>query len=197
VSAVLTGGAPVRLLVFSASSRPGSLNRTLALLAARLAAEADAQVDWADFEELEMPSFLGDVDTQPLPEAAYALAARLERTDGVVIASPEYNCSIPGALKTAIDWTSALRPQPWRGKHGLLLSASPSMSGGDKGLWALRIPLEHLSVHVFPDMFSLAQAQLAFDAAGALKNERLAARLDGTVGAFLRLVTAARLSVAA
>ena len=47
-------------------------------------------------------------------------------------------------LKNLIDWTSRLRPQPFNGKQGFLLSASPSMAGGNRGLWSLRIPLEHL-----------------------------------------------------
>ena len=47
------------------------------------------------------------------------------------------------------------------------MSASPSMAGGNRGLWALRIPLEHLGARVYPDMFSLAQAHQAFDAEGA------------------------------
>src|SRR5881394_2569861 len=54
--------------------------------------------------------------------------------------APEFNGSMPGALKNAIDWVSRFRPQPFNGKHALLLSASPSMAGGNRGLWALRVP---------------------------------------------------------
>ena len=52
-----------------------------------------------------------------------------------------YNGSMPGMFKNLIDWTSRFRPQPFDGKHGLLLSASPSMGGGNRGLWVLRMPL--------------------------------------------------------
>ena len=58
-------------------------------------------------------------------------------------------------LKNVIDWVSRYRPQPFHARHALLLSASPSMAGGNRGLWALRVPLDHLGAHVFPDMFSL------------------------------------------
>ncbi len=68
---------------------------------------------------------------------------------------------MPGMLKNLIDWTSRFRPQPFDGKHGLLMSASPSMGGGNRGLWALRMPLEHLGARIYPDMFSLAQAHKA------------------------------------
>ena len=88
-----------------------------------------------------------------------------------MIASPEYNASMPGVLKNVIDWVSRFRPQPFNGRQGLLLSASPSMAGGNRGLWALRIPLEHLGARVYPDMFSLAQAHEAFDAEGRIANE--------------------------
>src|SRR5205807_813524 len=79
-----------------------------------------------------------------------------------IISSPEYNGSMSGALKNLIDWTSRFRPQPFDTRHGLLLAASPSLAGGNRGLWALRIPLEHLGARVFPDMFSLAMAHRAF-----------------------------------
>ena len=80
-----------------------------------------------------------------------------------MISSPEYNASLPGVLKNAVDWVSRFRPQPFNERHGLLLSASPSMVGGNRGLWALRVPFEHLGARIYPDMFSLAQAHQALD----------------------------------
>jgi NAD(P)H-dependent FMN reductase len=64
---------------------------------------------------------------------------------------------------------------------GLLLSASPSLVGGNRGLWALRIPLETLGAHIYPHMFSLAQAHRAFDASGRITDEALQQRLDANV----------------
>ena len=72
----------------------------------------------------------------------------------------------------------------------MLLSASPSMVGGNRGLWSLRVPLEHLGARVYPDMFSLAQAHQAFDAEGELAIPSLRERLDATIGKFLDLVEA-------
>ena len=100
--------------------------------------------------------------------------------------------SIPGALKNVIDWVSRFRPQPFNTKHALLLSASPSMVGGNRGLWALRVPLEHLGARVYPDMFSLAQAHQAFDAAGNIANSQLAGRFDQTIVGFMDLAEAAK-----
>ena len=76
-----------------------------------------------------------------------------------MIVSPEYNASMPGLLKNLIDWTSRFRPQPFDARHALLLSASPSLVGGNRGLWSLRVPLEMLNVRVFPSMFSLSKAK--------------------------------------
>jgi NAD(P)H-dependent FMN reductase len=96
-----------------------------------------------------------------------------------------------GALKNVIDWTSRFRPQPFDGRHGLLVSASPSMAGGNRGLWALRVPFEHLGSRIFPDMFSLAAAHRGL-VDGQIADEALRARFDLNVQAFLSLAEAAK-----
>jgi NAD(P)H-dependent FMN reductase len=116
----------------------------------------------------------------------------LEATDAFVISSPEYNASLPGVLKNALDWVSRFHPQPFHERHALLLSASPSMVGGNRGLWTLRIPFEHLGARVYPDMFSLAQAHLAFDADGRIANEELRRRFESTIAGFMDLVEASK-----
>jgi chromate reductase len=69
------------------------------------------------------------------------------------------------------------------------MSASPSMVGGNRGLWALRVPLEHLGTRVYPDMFSLAQAHTAFNG-DRLANESLQKRFEATIDGFLALAEA-------
>jgi NAD(P)H-dependent FMN reductase len=125
------------------------------------------------------------------PVRFLVLSASL-RTGSFVIASPEYNASMPGMLKNAIDWVSRYHPQPFNERHGLLLSASPSMVGGNRGLWAPRQPLEHLGARIFPDMFSLAQAHKAFNPEGGITDPQLGKRLDLTITAFMDLVEAAK-----
>src|SRR5690349_1856684 len=113
-------------------------------------------------EEFNCPSFNQDVKEQGgFPHGAAELRKRIEANDAFVIPSPEYNGSMPGLLKNVIDWVSRYKPQPFNERHALLMSASPSMAGGNRGLWSLRIPLEHLGARVFPDMFSLATAYQA------------------------------------
>lgn len=143
--------------------------------------------------DFDAPSYDQDAQTHDgLPPGADALCRRVVDSDGIVIAAPEYNASIPGGLKNAIDWASRRRPQPFNEHHALLLSASPSMIGGNRGLWALRVPLEHLGARVFPDMFSLAQAHQAFDGSGAIADPELSRRFVNTIVAFMDLVEAAK-----
>lgn len=182
---------PLRLLVFGASLRAESLNTRLAQLAADTIERHGVTVDLASMRDFDAPSFDGDVEAREgMPRGPLALRERLEAANGFVIASPEYNASMPGVLKNAIDWVSRARPQPFNERHGLLLSASPSMVGGNRGLWALRVPLEHLGARIYPDMFSLAQAHNALDDAGHIVDERLRARFDDNIANFLDQVEA-------
>jgi chromate reductase len=182
---------PLRVLVFSASLRAQSLNTRLARLAADAIERHGATVDLASMRDFDAPSYDGDVEAgEGPPPGARAFRERLEAANGFVISSPEYNASVPGVLKNAIDWVSRARPQPFSERHGLLLSASPSMVGGNRGLWALRVPLEHLGARIYPDMFSLAKAHEALDAAGRLVDDRLRERFDDTIASFLDLVEA-------
>jgi chromate reductase, NAD(P)H dehydrogenase (quinone) len=177
--------APLRVLVLAGSRRAGSLNRQLASLAAELARAAGAEVDHAELREFDVPLYDGDDEAaHGVPAGALELGRRLARADAFILSSPEYNFSMPGVVKNLIDWTSRIKPSPLAGQIGLLLSASPSMVGGNRALWALRVPLESQGVRLHPDMFSLAQAHQAFDG-GALKDEKLQARLRALIEAFL------------
>jgi chromate reductase, NAD(P)H dehydrogenase (quinone) len=187
------GRLPVRVLIFGASLRRDSLNDRLATLAATVAEEKGGVVDRASMADFECPSYDQDVEAEEgVPAPAQRFRERLVTADAFVIASPEYNASMPGVLKNVIDWASRFRPQPFNGRQGLLLSASPSMAGGNRGLWALRVPLEHLGARVYPDMFSLAQAHQAFDGDGRISNATLQQRFEATVECFLDLVEAAK-----
>jgi NAD(P)H-dependent FMN reductase len=187
-------GSPskIKVLVFGASLRANSLNRKLAALAARIAEQSGATVDHALMSDFDVPSYDGDAEkAQRIPAGAEELRRRLVDSDAFIIASPEYNASMPGMLKNVIDWASRIQPQPFDGKHGLLMSASPSMVGGNRGLWALRIPLEHLGARIYPDMFSLARAHEAL-AEGDIADAALRARFDKNLQAFLSLAEAAK-----
>jgi NAD(P)H-dependent FMN reductase len=182
----------VKVLVFAASLRADSLNKKLAALAARVAKQAGALVDHASMRDFDVPLYDGDLENaEGIPRGAEDLKRRLNDCDAFIISSPEYNGSMPGTLKNLIDWTSRFRPQPFDGRHGLLISASPSLAGGNRGLWALRMPLEHLGARLFPDMFSLAMAHKALEG-DDLADPGLRARFEKNVQAFLSLAEAAK-----
>ena len=183
----------IRVLIFAASLRDASLNERLVSLAQAVAAEQGAEVDRGRMADFDCPSYDADVERESgVPPGAQRLRDRLVGADAFIIASPEYNASMPGVLKNAIDWVSRFRPQPFRAKHGLLMSASPSMVGGNRGLWSLRIPLEHLGAHIYPDMFSLAQAHKALDESGAFVDPELRKRFEGNVECFVKQVEATK-----
>jgi NAD(P)H-dependent FMN reductase len=182
----------LRVLVLGASLSSTSLNNRLAAFAARLVTEKGATSDVANVGDFDCPFYDHDIEVEAgLPVGAHRFVERLKAADALMVASPEYNASMPGAIKNLIDWVSRFRPQPFNGKQALLMSASPSMVGGNRGLWALRVPFEHLGTRVYPDMFSLAQAHQAWDG-DRLKEPAVQERLDRTLGCFLDLVEATK-----
>jgi NAD(P)H-dependent FMN reductase len=184
---------PVSFLVFSASLRAGSLNTRLAELASGVIESNGGTVDFGSMAEFDCPSYNGDVQRdQGFPSGADELRGRLEASDAFVICSPEYNASMPGVLKNAVDWVSRFHPQPFHERHALLLSASPSMVGGNRGVWALRVPFEHLGARIYPDMFSLARAHVALDDDGQIADEELRRRFQMTIASFMDLVEASK-----
>ena len=180
----------VRVLIFAASLRKPSLNERLIDGVERVLREKGADVDHARMSDFDCRLY--DDDALGIPDGAHRFRDRLHGADAFMIAAPEYNASMSGVLKNLIDWASRFRPQPFNGKQAFLLSASPSMAGGNRGLWALRVPLEHLGARVYPDMFSLAQAHTAFGENGRIANAMLEKRLENTIGCFLELVEAAK-----
>ena len=184
---------PLRILVFSASLRNDSLNTRLAKLAPGVIEKKGGKVDFANMSDFDCPSFNQDLEiSNSHPKGAEEFRRRILANDAFIIASPEYNGSMPGLLKNSIDWVSRFRPQPFNERHALLMSASPSMGGGNKALWSLRMPLEHLGANVFSNMFSLAIAHKAFTPEGTIADETLAKRFEENLVAFLDVVEAAK-----
>jgi chromate reductase, NAD(P)H dehydrogenase (quinone) len=177
---------PSRLLVFAGSLRRESWNRKLALIAADAAREQGAEVDWADLREFDMPLYDADVQTTSgLPPGAQELVRRVRAAHGLMLASPEYNHSIPGGLKNAIDWLSRERPMPTLGKTLLLLGTSNGAYGAVRGLMQTRIVFECIGVHVYPTLFTLPWGDKAFTAEGRLADPAVHQRLGKLVGSYL------------
>src|SRR5438105_2233599 len=104
---------PIRFLVFSGSLRTDSLNTQLSKLATRVIEKNGGKVDYADMTAFDCVSFNQDLENQGMaPDGAKEFRDQILANDAFIISSPEYNASIPGYLKNAIDWVSRFRPQP-------------------------------------------------------------------------------------
>src|SRR5688500_14586564 len=192
--------SPVRILAVAGSLRKDSLNRKLLALAVREVMRAGAEVEKAgvevdvvDLKALALPVYDGDLEAAAFPPAATELRERIARSKGLLIATPEYNHSIPGGLKNAIDWAS--RPptgSPFRDKPALLMGATPGPGGTLYAQNHLREALTTLGAWLLPASFSLSGAGDAFDERSELKDEKKRGHLAKVV---TQLVHAARVGV--
>jgi chromate reductase len=166
----------MRILGISGSLRRDSHNTRL-LRAAALALPPGVELEL--FDGLgAVPAFSEDVDIEPAPEAVADLRERIAAADALLIATPEYNASIPGVLKNGIDWAS--RPFPdnvLRGKPVAVVGASTGLFGA---VWAqaeLRKVLRHTGAEVLDTELPVGLADQAFTPEGELANPELQLRL--------------------
>jgi NAD(P)H-dependent FMN reductase len=99
-----------RILAFAGSLRTDSFNKKLARIGAEGARAAGAEVTLIDLRDFPMPVYDGDLEAAGMPETVLQLKKLFLEHQGLLIASPEYNGSIPGPLKNAIDWVSRSAP---------------------------------------------------------------------------------------
>ncbi len=132
-----TSAAPLRILGIAGSLREGSFNRALLRTCGEL---APASMEVEIFGELGgIPSFDQDLEAEGDPPAVRHLKEAMAEADGLLIATPEYNYSVPGVLKNALDWASRpARETPLRGKPVGIVGASGGGSGTMRAQLALR-----------------------------------------------------------
>ena len=167
-----------KILAFAGSVRTGSLNKKLVKIAMMGAQSAGAQVTYIDLKDFPMPLYDGDFETKEgIPPPAIKFKEALIAHRGLLISCPEYNSSISGVLKNAIDWAS--RPLPgeaplacFTNKVAGLLSASPGALGGLRGLVHVRSMLGNIQVLVLPEQIAVPKADKAFSADGLLKDAK-------------------------
>lgn len=158
-----------KLLTISGSLRSGSDNRKLLAEAVRLFGEAE--VTQAD---LNLPLYDGDLeDAEGIPAGVQTLADQIAAADGVILSTPEYNQSLSGVLKNALDWVSRTDGSPWLNKPVVLLSAAAGRAGGARAAYALRLAMAPFRPRLLngPEILIAASYQ-EFDENGHLKNER-------------------------
>lgn len=190
----------LKVLVISGSSRSGSFNARLAAVAARLLAEAGAEVSTLDLRALALPVYDGDIEAASgPPEGAKRLRDALAASDALFVSTPEYNGFPTPLLINAFDWMSRVPAEgglpaglgATAGKPVGLVSASPGPLGGLRSLNTLRAYLQMaFQGLVVPTQFALGRAGEAFDAEGGLRDEKSQAALAGVVRTLLQVAGA-------
>jgi chromate reductase len=160
---------PIRILGIAGSLRRKSYNRA-ALKAAQQLAPEDAVIETFDIEGI--PPFSEDDERQP-PAKVVEFKKRIREADAILFVTPEYNYSIPGVLKNAIDWAS--RPygdSAWSGKPAAIMGASSGRLGTARAQYHLRQVFVFLNVLALnqPEVM-ISNAAAEFDADGNLTNE--------------------------
>jgi len=176
-----------RILVLPGSLRSGSFNIRLASAAALDLAGQGADVTRVSLEDYPLPILDQDMERSAgLPENAIKLGRMVAAHDGVLIASPEYNSSIPPLLKNAIDWVSRMRTdggrplRPWNGRTVALASASDRRFGGARALYHLRSVLMSVGAQIVTEQCSVAAASKAFAEDGSLLEDHDRVALNNT-----------------
>ena len=159
-----------KVLALSGSLRSGSYN-TAALRACQALAPADLKIEIGSIADL--PLYDADLQARGFPAPVQRLATQIAAADAVLFATPEYNYSVPGTLKNAIDWLSRLQPQPLAGKPAAIIGASMGPVGTGRAQYHLR------QIGVFLDLrfmnrpeVLIGNAHERFDAEGRLTDDK-------------------------
>lgn len=157
-----------KILAFAGSLRKASYNKRVAQIVAAGAGQAGAEVTYIELNDYPMPIYNADEqESNGFPETALGFQRLLSQHDGLIISSPEYNGSLPGGLKNAIDWASRASDEfrmgeVFTGKLAAITTASPGAFGGLRCLGHLRSVLSILQVHVLPMEIAVGGAHKLF-----------------------------------
>jgi chromate reductase, NAD(P)H dehydrogenase (quinone) len=167
----MTNGKTLSVLSICGSLRKGSYN---AMLQRSLPALAPDEMTITASPPIgTMPLYNADVQAEGFPAPVNALADAIRAADGVIFVTPEYNYSVPGVLKNAIDWVSRLPNQPFAGKPIALQSASQGPLGGPRAQYHLRQMLVFLEAFAFnrPEIFVGSVKSKVDEAKGELTDQ--------------------------
>jgi chromate reductase len=162
----------IHILGFAGSLRKESYNRKLLKIAKSLLPE---NTTFEIFDLIDIPLFNVDVEAEGLPTAVEAFRNAIQKADALLIASPEYNSSITGVLKNAIDWASRSynkQPNPLIQKPVAIIGAG-GRGGTDRSQYHLRSVLNHLNMYVVnkPEVLINMPGRQVFDDHGNLTDD--------------------------
>lgn len=186
---------PAKVLIVPGSVRTGSFNVALAQAANKVLAEQGAETTMISLGDYPLPLVDEDLKAQKgVPENAIKLARQFAAHDGLFIASPEYNSSIPPLLKNAIDWVSLVPKdiKPYAGLTIAIAAASNGALGGIRGLYHLRSVLMNVGAQIITEQPTISGAASAFGDDGLPTDERARRRLDHACRSLLENLTPGR-----
>jgi chromate reductase len=179
----------LNVITICGSLRKGSYNRMVMNL---LPGWAPANLKIAEAPPFsEFPLYNADVqNSSGFPASVQTLADAIRAADGVIFVSPEYNYSIPGGLKNAIDWVSRLPNQPFANKPVMIISAAAGVLGGGRMQYDLRrcmIFLDALTMNK-PEVFIGGAMQKFDEKSGQLKDEQAVGFIKQQLAAFAKFI---------
>ncbi len=160
----------LKFVTLLGSLRQASLN---AVIANSLPALAPAGIEISALGSIaDFPHYNADIEAKGFPAAVLAMGNAIAAADGVIIVTPEYNYSLPGALKNAIDWLSRLAENPFANKSVAIQTASPGAIGGARAQYHLRQSMVFLNARVLnkPEIF-IGQASSRIDVESGTIND--------------------------
>ena len=169
-----------KILAFAGSLREHSYSKRVVKTAMKGAENAGAEVTYIDLRDYPMPIYNADDHEK---DGFHVNAAKLQKLlsehDGLLICSPEYNGSLSGALKNAIDWTSRQSDEfkmveVFKGKFAAIMTESPGVFGGLRCLGHLRTVLSIMFVNVLPTEIAVGKVHEMFDGDGVeMRDEKM------------------------
>ena len=169
-----------KILAFAGSYRKHSFSKRVLTVAVEGAREAGADVTVLDLNDYPLPIFNeDDVNSDGFPENAYRLQDALNEADGFLISTPEYNASVPGGFKNAIDWASRANDRyktysVFKDRTAAIISSSTGRFGGIRGLGHLRGILTQMGIVVLPSEVSVSGvAEMFAGEGGEMTDERM------------------------
>ena len=165
----MSGAKGINVLAICGSLRAGSYNRAALRTAIELRPPG-MTIETADISAF--PLYNEDVRAQGFPPPVETLRRQIAAADALLFVTPEYNYSMPGVLKNAIDWASRPPDQPFAGKPVAIMGAAAGMAGSARAQYDLRRSCVFLDMHPLnkPEVL-IGQAQTKFDAEGNLLDE--------------------------
>jgi chromate reductase len=172
----------LNIVGLSGSLRRDSYNRKALAVAQSIACEAGADVREIDLKTLNLPLYDGDIEKEGFPENVEKIRSLVREADVILFATPEYNHSVSGAMKNAIDWLSTGGENVLDGKFAAIFGASTGLYGTLRAQLHLRQILTALNVVMLPHpQVFIRTAREAFDENGSLKDQKVFTQLKSLI----------------